>query len=273
MDAHGIAVVTGASRGIGRAVAVELARRGFDVIATMRRPDAGTTLPDEARAAGGRLTVAALDVTRAEAFPMPDGLRVLVNNAGVDGDWLPVEHASIASWRAVFDTNVFGLVELTRRAIPVLRAAGGGVICNVTSCSILAPMPLFAAYRASKAAVSAFGESLRVEVATAGIRVLEVMPGAIGTDMLARSSTATDTPLPAPYTGLGQRVHASQVGAQAAPTPVAAAAAATVDAILDDDGPVRCAIDPMGAALLETWRRGEDEEMQVEFRRIFLDEA
>jgi NAD(P)-dependent dehydrogenase (short-subunit alcohol dehydrogenase family) len=273
MDARGIALVTGASRGIGRAVALELARRGFDVVATMRHPDAAGTLSDEAHAAGGRLTVAPLDVTDAGGFQPPEGLRVLVNNAGVDGEWLPVEQTTVASWRHVFETNVFGLVALTRRAIPVLRAAGGGVICNVTSCSTLAPMPLFAAYRASKAAVSAFGESLRVEVAPAGIRVVEIMPGAIGTDMLARAGTATDGALPEPYTALGQRVHASQVAAQAAPTPVAAAATATVDALLDDGGPVRCAIDPMGAALLEAWRRGEDEQMQVEFRRIFADDA
>lgn len=272
MDPHGIALVTGASRGIGRAVALELARRGFEVVATMRLPDAGRTLAAEARAVGGRLRVDALDVTEVAAYPLPAGLRVLVNNAGVDGDWLPVEHTPVAAWRAIFDTNLFGLVELTRRAIPALRAAGGGVVCNVTSCSTLAPMPLFAAYRASKAAVSAFGESLRIEVARDGIRVVEVMPGAIGTDMLARAGAATDGVLPAPYEALGRRVHESQVAAQAAPTPVAEAAAATVDAILDDAGPVRRAIDPMGATLLEAWRRGEDEQMQVDFRRLFADD-
>lgn len=272
MNASGTALVTGASRGIGRAVAVELARRGFDVVATMRRPEAGRSLAEEAPDVAGRLRVEALDVTRLEAYAPPAGLRILVNNAGVDGEWLPVEHTPLASWRTVFETNLFGLVELTRRAIPQLRAAGGGVVCNLTSCSTLVPMPLFAAYRASKAAVSAFGESLRVEVAADRIRVLEVMPGAIATDMLARASDETAADLPAPYVTLGHRVHAGQLAAQAGPTPVADAAAALVDAILDDDGPVRCAIDPMGAALLADWRRGEDERVQRDFRRIYVDD-
>ena len=97
-------------------------------------------------------------------------------NAGF-GYAAEIGQVDVDRMRELFETNVFGLVEVTRRALPALRASGGGVICNVTSCSVLAPMPLFAAYRASKAAVGAFGESLRVEVAPAGIRVLEVMPG------------------------------------------------------------------------------------------------
>jgi len=268
MDPRGTALVTGANRGIGRGVALELARRGFSVVATMRRPGA-SDLADEAAREGLSLRTIQLDVTRPAALDIPRDLRVLVNNAGVDGEWLPVEHTQLDSWRTVFETNLFGLVELTRRAIPALRASGGGVICNVTSCSTLAPMPLFAAYRASKAAVSAFGESLRVEVAPDHIRVVEVMPGAIATDMLARASDATAVSVPEPYTALARRVHESQLAAQQAPTPTTVAAGAIADAILDDAGPVRCAIDPMGAALLDAWRQGDDEQMQIDFRRLF----
>src|SRR4029077_11679013 len=114
-------------------------------------------------------------------------LRVLVNNAGVEDDNLPVEVMPAEVWRKLFETNVFGLVEVTKQAIPLLRASGGGVICNVTSSSILAPVPFLAAYRSSKAAVSAIGESLMAEGAEWGIRVLEVMPGPIETDMLLAS--------------------------------------------------------------------------------------
>lgn len=264
-------MVTGANRGIGRAVALELARRGFDVIATMRHPDT-SDVSDAATREGLSLRAAPLDVTQPDRLQIPSGLRILVNNAGIDGDWLPVEHTPLASWRAIFETNLFGLVEVTRRAIPALRASGGGVICNVTSCSTLVPMPLFAAYRASKAAVSAFGESLRVEVAPDRIRVIEVMPGAIGTDMLTRASDATATAVPEPYTTLARRVHESQVAAQQAPTHTVDAAVSLVDAMLADDGPVRCAIDPMGASLLEAWRGGDDEQMQIDFRRLFAGE-
>src|SRR5690242_6955696 len=151
MEPNGTAVVTGASRGIGRAVAIELARRGFDVVATMRDPAAGASLLDEA---GGSLRVERLDVTDASTMSMPDGLRVLVNNAGVEDDNLPVEAMPLDIWRRLFETNVFGLVEVTRHAIPKLRESGGGVICNITSSSLLAPVPFLGAYRATKAAVS-----------------------------------------------------------------------------------------------------------------------
>jgi hypothetical protein len=95
-----------------------------------------------------------LDVDDPESIELPSALRVLVNNARIERDYLPVEHVPIDQGRDVFETNVFGLVEVTRRAIPILRANCGGVICNVTSSSILVPVPFYAVYRASKAAVS-----------------------------------------------------------------------------------------------------------------------
>ena len=107
----------------------------------MRDPADGRGLLSEASGqCAGSLRVEALDVTRCESFLLPQGLRVLVNNAGADGAWLPVEHAPLTLWRELFETNVFGLVDLSQRAIPALRAAGGGVLCNITSCSIFAPM-------------------------------------------------------------------------------------------------------------------------------------
>jgi NAD(P)-dependent dehydrogenase (short-subunit alcohol dehydrogenase family) len=252
----GIALVTGASRGLGRAVALELARQGFEVVAAMRDPAAGSTLAAEA---AGRVRVERLDLDDPSAFSMPAGLRVLVNNAGVDGAYLPVEEAPLALWRRIFETNVFGLVEVTRRAIPRLRESGGGVICNVTSASLLFPMPFYAAYRASKAAVSALGESLRAELAAFGIRVLEVMPGPIETDMLAASDRMPEAAEHAPYRALAERAHASRRSVGDRTTPAASAAEAVVRAILDDGGPLRCSCDGLGASLLEAWRGSDDE--------------
>src|SRR6476646_2634332 len=186
MEPAGTAAVTGASRGIGRAIALELARRGFDVVATMRDPAAGAGMSDEAAEADGRLRVQALDVTRPDTVRLPDGLRVLVNNAGVEREHLPVAEKPLELWREIFETNVFGLVEVTRRAIPMVRAAGGGVICNIGSSSVLAPVPFYAAYRASKAAVSAFSETLRAELAPQGIQIVEIMPGPVGSDIRRR---------------------------------------------------------------------------------------
>jgi len=256
MQAEGIAFVTGASRGIGSAVALELARRGFDVWASMRDPAHGADLTTRATRAGTKLRVVRLDVTRPETIDLPDGVRVLVNNAGLDGTQLPVEHAPLEEWKALFETNLFGLLEVTRRAIPKLRVAGG-VICNLGSASVLVPMPFFAAYRASKAAVSALGESLRTELAPFGIRVLEILPGAIGTDMLARSEHAPEAVDHPAYAEMAERVHRARRNAPT--TSAESAAGAIVDAILDDSAPLRVAPDPMGAGLLAAWRERDDE--------------
>jgi NAD(P)-dependent dehydrogenase (short-subunit alcohol dehydrogenase family) len=258
---EGTAVVTGASRGIGRAVALELAARGFETIATMRDPAMGNTLSTDAAADAGRLQVARLDVTDPAGFEMPAGLKVLVNNAGVERPHLPFEHTPLDDWRAMFETNVFGLIEVTRRAIPKLRAGGGGVIVNVTSSSILAPVPFFAVYRSSKAAVGALGESLRAELAPFGIRVLEIMPGPIDTDMLAGSAEPPAALQYEPYRAMAERTHEGRLNVGPMITPTAEAARAIVDATLDDDAPLRVGCDPLAVGLIEAWRGQSDEEM------------
>lgn len=249
MEPTGVALVTGASRGIGRAVAVELAGRGFDVVATMRDPAAGADL------AGRVAEVRALDVTDPTTMVVPDGLRVLVNNAGVDVENLPVEHTPAEAWRSLFETNVFGLIELTRRAIPAMRAAGGGVFVNVTSVSVLVPVPFFAAYRASKAAVSALSESLRPEVAPFGIRVLEVMPGPVATDMLAASAPVPEAVRFPEYAEAARALAAARAGTDEAAVSPAVAARAIVDAVMDDAAPDRIACDPLGTAILAAHER------------------
>ena len=262
VEATGTALVTGASRGIGRAVAVELAARGFDVVATMRDPAAGAALADEASARGGHLRVARLDVTDPDSIEIPDGLRVLVNNAGAEAPHPAFEDTPIELWRAMFDTNVFGLVEVTRRAIPALRASGGGVLCNVTSSSILAPVPFYAPYRASKAAVSAICDTLRAELAPQGVRLLEIMPGPIDTDMLAESDRPAEAIENPVYAAMARRFYAqrsSNVPDQT--TSTADAARAIADAILDDDAPMRVGCDPMSVGMIDYWRTVSDEDL------------
>lgn len=260
MEADGVALVTGAGRGLGRALARALARRGFEVVGTVRSDADAEALCTEAARDGLRLRPLALDVRRAEGFEPPDGLRVLVNNAAVDGPYLPVEHAPLELWRELFETNVFGLVEVTRRALPALRRAGGGVVCQVTSASLLFPMPLYAAYRASKAAVSALGESLRAELAPFGIRLLEVLPGPIATDMLAASDRPPEALAHPDYAALAERAHAGRRGVAGFVARAEDAAERIADAILDDDAPLRVACDPLGQGLLDGWRAAPDEE-------------
>ena len=251
MKAEGAALVTGAGRGLGRAVAVELARRGFEVYATLRDPARADGLREAAAAAAVEIAVERLDVCAPESIALPANLRVLVNNAGVDRENLPVEHAPMQLWREMFETNLFGLVEVTRRAVPLLRTAGGGVICNLSSISVLSEVPFYAAYRASKAAVGALSESLRSELAAFGIRVVEVMPGPVETDMLAASDKRPEAARYEGYTELAENLWKGRraVGPMAAPA--ADAARDIADAILDDDSPPRVPCDPLSAAQLK----------------------
>ena len=268
---HGSALVTGASRGIGRAIALELAARGFDTVATMRDPDAGASLPEEAT---GSLEVRRLDVTDPSTFELPGDLRVLVNNAGIDVDYLPVEHANVDDWRRLFETNVFGVVALTAAAIPTLRANAPGVLCTVSSSSIFASVPFYSAYRASKAAVSAFDDSLRTEVAPFGIRVVEILPGPVDTDMFRLSSGELDAARFEHYRALGKT--AARLREEHADPRVvepADAAVAIVDAILETDGPMRYGCDPVSYELLDLWRQHDDETVYELTGRSLLDAA
>jgi len=269
VEVGGSALVTGASRGIGRAIAVELANRGFETTAGMRNPADGKDL---AGSVNGTLSVARMDVTDPSSFDIPRDLRVLVNNAGVDSEYLPVEHFNIDDWRTLFETNVLGTVSVTAAAIPALRANGPAVVCNITSSSILASVPFYSAYRATKAAVSAFGDTLRVELAPFGIRVVEIMPGPIDTDMF-RLSTGEQV---ASRFGLYRRM--SEVAAElrlehADPmvAPPADAASLIVDAILDDSGPMRYGCDPLSVGFLDLWRQSDDETMFAMTGQSMLD--
>jgi NAD(P)-dependent dehydrogenase (short-subunit alcohol dehydrogenase family) len=269
MDITGSALVTGASRGIGRAVALELADRGFTTVATMRNPEAGADL---AASTTGRLSVSRMDVNDVDAGALPDDLQVLVNNAGVDSDFLPVEHSSLDDWRYVFETNVLGLVATTMAAIPVLRANRPAVVCNISSSSIFASVPFYSTYRASKAAVSAFGDSLRVEVAPSGIRVVEIVPGPVDTDMFQLSkgeAAAAGYDRYRPMAELAGRLRTENADPMVA-TP-ASAAALIVDAIIDDDGPMRYGCDPLSIGLLDVWRQSDDETMFDLTGRTMLD--
>ena len=269
MDITGSALVTGASRGIGRSVAIELANRGFDTVATMRDPTDGEDL---SAAADGRITVARLDVTDPDTYDLPDDLRVVVNNAGVDSDYLPVEHGGLDDWRPLFETNVLGVVGIVTAAIPILRANRPGVICNVSSSSILASVPFYSAYRATKAAVSALGDSLRVELAPSGIRVVEILPGPIDTDMFQLSTgDQAATRFDRYRTMADQAAVLRKENADPLVSSTADAAVIIADAILDDDGPMRYGCDPLSIGLLEMWRQSDDETMFEITGRSLLD--
>ena len=167
-------LITGCSSGFGLETARTFLDRGWQVVATMRNPADSALAPSE------RLRVLALDVTDAHsirrAVDAAGAIDVLVNNAGF-GAAMPAELTPPETVRALFETNTFGTIALTQAVLPQMRAQRSGVIVNVTSSVTLKPLPLVAAYRASKAAVNAFTESMAVELEPLGIRMRLVLPG------------------------------------------------------------------------------------------------
>jgi NAD(P)-dependent dehydrogenase (short-subunit alcohol dehydrogenase family) len=254
---NGSALVTGASRGIGRATALEFARRGVSTIATMRDVRAGESLIAEAQGCAGDLRVEHLDVNDVASISIDHDVTILVNNAGVETENESIEHGDVdAHWKYLFEANVFGLVRVTQRAIPVLRANGGGVICNVTSSSILAPVPFLGMYRASKAAVMALGESLAAEVAQFGIRVVEVMPGPIVTDMLAASERRAAAGEHLEYAHLADAMWQTRQQIIDQYTSAEEAARRIVDACTQSVAPhlMRVGCDDMAESMVNAWK-------------------
>jgi NADP-dependent 3-hydroxy acid dehydrogenase YdfG len=189
MSTSPIAVVTGASSGIGAATARRLASSGFHVVAVARRADRIEALVKElgsATAVVGDVTsdtdVAALART-VEALPGP--LEVLVNNAGGAVGAEEVKDADLDDWQWMFDVNVLGTVRVTKALIPQLDASGRGTIVVLSSTAGLIVYEGGGGYAAAKHAQTAVAETLRLELSGRPIRVIEVDPGMVRTDEFA----------------------------------------------------------------------------------------
>lgn len=185
-------LITGTSSGYGKAIAELFLERGWNVIASMRRPD-----PDVFAAPSARLKVVPLDVTNADSVcnAIADGVAtfgaidVLVNNAGI-GLASAVEATPDSMVREIFETNTFGVFTVCRTIIPQMRRQGHGVIINVTSSTTIGVMPLVAIYAASKCAVEGFTESLSHELALFDIKARLVEPGLAPTTSFGANSVA-----------------------------------------------------------------------------------
>jgi NAD(P)-dependent dehydrogenase (short-subunit alcohol dehydrogenase family) len=167
-------LITGCSSGYGLETARHFHAQGWNVIATMRTPRTDILPTSE------RMRVVALDVTKADriaaALDAAGPIDVLVNNAGI-GVVGVFEVTPMATVRDLFETNTFGVMALTQAVLPQFRSRQSGVVVNVTSSVTLAPMPLAAAYTASKMAIEGFTGSLAHELAGFNIRVKLVEPG------------------------------------------------------------------------------------------------
>lgn len=186
-----VAMVTGASSGIGRATALSLAQQGAKVVLAARREDRMSAIANQIRQAGGDAFVLPVDLTDEQAarnlvqqaHAKWGRLDILVNNAGLV-DIATVETADIDSWRRMFEVNALGLMIASKAAIPLMKAQGGGHIVNISSTLGLYTGVGLSAYSASKFAVEAFSNTLRLEVSKSNrIRITVIEPGPVETDL------------------------------------------------------------------------------------------
>jgi NADP-dependent 3-hydroxy acid dehydrogenase YdfG len=193
MSSNPIAVVTGASSGIGAATARRLATEGFHVVLAARRADRLADLAKEITEGGGKVTAVPVDVTS------PDGgnllaaavsglggrLELLVNNAGGARGAEPIESASADDWAWMYEVNVLGTLRVTQALLPALVESGAGTVVVLSSTAGLIVYEGGAGYAAAKHAQTALAETLRLELSGRPVRVIEIDPGMVRTDEFA----------------------------------------------------------------------------------------
>jgi len=245
-DGHtpNIVLITGTSSGIGLHAAIAAAQAGHTVVATLRNLEGTRALLDAADAAGVTLDIRRLDVTEAQSVTEVVAgivgrygrLDAVVNNAG-SGHLGTIENETIDQVRAVMEVNFFGVVGVTRAALPHLRTSHGRLI-TVTSVGGVIGQPFNEAYCAAKFAVEGFMESLAPVVRSAGVSVTVVEPGAVATSFVA--NVGFDSTAPAavgdPYAA-GLAAYLARAGSSFASAQTAESAGSVVAALLDGDVP------------------------------------
>jgi short-subunit dehydrogenase len=195
-----VAVVTGASSGLGRRMALELAKEGAIVIAIARRKERLDALTEDLRARSPKSEGIACDISDTDRYVEVLGdiertrgrIDVLVNNAGIPEQ----EGEGLEPYRKVMETNYFATVAGTLAVLPGMRARGDGDVVNVSSDSGRAPTPKEAGYSASKAAISAFTEALSFEAEPDGVRLHVLYPGWVPTEMTSEADGSLPQRLP-----------------------------------------------------------------------------
>ncbi|MFD0417486.1 SDR family NAD(P)-dependent oxidoreductase [Streptomyces sp. NPDC127108] len=212
----GIAIVTGASGGIGAATARGLAAAGYRVVLTARRKDRIETLAAELTDAGHSATAYELDVTdRAAVDTFATAFReiaVLVNNAGGALGADPVSTGDPADWRQMYETNVIGTLNVTQALLPALTASGDGTVVVVSSTAGHGTYEGGGGYVAAKHAEHVLAETLRLEIVGTPVRVIEVAPGMVKTEGFALTRFGGDADKAAKvYAGVAEPLTADDV--------------------------------------------------------------
>ena len=243
LPADPVWLITGCSTGFGRELAKLVIDRGWRLVATARKPDA---LADLAEGRGDKVKVVAQDVTdpaqnRAAVQAALDAfgrIDVLVNNAGY-GYMAAIEEGEDEPVRAMFETNVFGLIDMTKAALPTLRAQGEGFVVNLSSVAGALAFPGSGYYSATKHAVEAVSEALSKELAPLGPKVMIVEPGPFRTDFAGRSLHATEHPLDAYKETAGARREQMRGYSGSQPGDPVRASEAIIAALQSDTPPLR----------------------------------
>lgn len=269
---HDPVLITGCSSGIGRASAKALLAAGFTVYATARRP---ATLVDLVDLGAHRL---ALDVTDeasmqaavAHVCARHGHVGALVNNAGY-GAYGPVEEVPLDDVRRQFETNLFGLGRMCQLVLPGMREAGRGRIVNIGSMGGRATFPTGGWYHASKYAVEAVSDALRIEVAPFGVDVVLVEPGLIRTAFEDVAGAGLDAVETGPYGALrrtSREVSARNYAGRGAADPDAVAAV-VVDSLLAGRPRPRYVVTGQAKALVQLRRLGGDRVWDAAVRRVY----
>jgi len=205
-----VAVVTGASSGIGAATAERLAAEGFDVVLGARRVDRLTALAE--RIGGRAVPLDVTEPTSVAAFAAGlDRVDVLVNNAGGAFDAAPVAEADLDSWQRTYDVNVLGTVRVTKALLPALRASGAGDVVFVGSTAGLISYEGGASYTAAKHGVHTLAQTLRLELVGEPVRVIEIAPGMVKTEEFSLNRTQDQEKADAVYRGVREPLVAEDV--------------------------------------------------------------
>jgi NAD(P)-dependent dehydrogenase (short-subunit alcohol dehydrogenase family) len=273
-----VTLITGATSGMGKAMALLLAGKGYDVYAGARNTADGEALVAEAKGLGIPIKTVRLDVTddgsvRAAVSRVADEsgrLDNLVNNAGF-GFLGTVEEATDAEILRQFDVNVFGVGRMCRAVLPLMRAQRSGVIVNISAWLGRMGFPLLTYYNASKYAVEAITDSLRYEARPFGIRVHSVMPGLFGTRFVSKGLVANPATVSAasPYAALAAKlipVVAKKINE--GPDPVAVAEA--VLRVIEDAGaPIRTPVGVEAETFVPMMKQLTDEAFEAKVTEIF----
>lgn len=209
MNSNKVALVTGTSTGIGLTTSLHLARNGYTVFAGMRNPAKADVLRETSD--GLPVHVVEMDVTddtsiegAVAAAGGAGAIDVLINNAGLGGA-TPLELTPMTEHEAMFQTNYFGAIRCIQAVLPAMRERGSGCIVNITSMEGLVAIPDQVAYSASKWALECAGEALAHEVYRFGVRVVNVEPGVIMTNIFKNSAAMTRFDKTSPYIDIMRR--------------------------------------------------------------------